>query len=379
MASPVSSRSRFRGLAVAALVAGLFAAPVAGVSAQDDETFEYDEDGVAYSVTYDTEVWEPGAEAGPSSLTLNSVDGAIATFLADPELGDDLADCLDNVVEPFEDGAEVTDAVDSDEPGAGDGDGYVYQTRSFTISTTEATVLHVCFDLGDGNLLWMAGLTLDGTSPEDIYTLLDGVEGDGVTYDFDFAGGSSGGDDRATPGADDATPNSGADGDLTTYESSTYRYTLGYDESLYQVVDDSDGGGVDGTRDVLQLEDENGDQFFFIEGSDEWSDTDDCVDSLYDEITVSLDESLDIDFSDATVAENPETGDDFEISDDDRSAVVYEDEINGLSTTILVDCHASPDGDVIVGFTHGAAIDGDYFDDIYPDVQDVIDSLDFAS
>jgi hypothetical protein len=371
--------NRFRSLIAATLVAGMFAGPAAGVSAQDEETFEYDQDGVVFSVTYDPEVWEPGTEAGSSALTLNSVDGSIATFLSDPELGDELAGCLANVVEPFEEGAGVTDGADADDPGAGEGDGYVYQTRSLTLSDIDTTVLHVCFDIGDGNLLWVAGVVLDGAPLDDVYTLLEGVEGDSISYDLDFAAGTSGGDDDGTPAAGDGTPAAGGDGEFTTYESPTYGYTVEFDESVYGVTGEGEGTGPEGTRDLLQLEDEAGEQFLYVEGSDEWADTDACVASLYDEVTGILEDSLDVALSDATIAVDPETGDDFEISEADRSAVAYETEINGLATTILVDCYASPDGDVIVGFTSGAATDADYFEDIYPDVQTVIESLEFAS
>jgi hypothetical protein len=368
MESPVSSRSRLRGLAVAALVAGLFATPLASVSAQDDETFEYDEGGVAYSVAYDGGLWEASSESAVDVLLTSSDSGAVVTFVTDPLLGDDVDSCLEGVLMNFEEGAGFEGATDGDTPGAGSGDGYVYETREAERDGIDVTTLHTCFDLGDGALLWSAALILDEGGYEPVYDLLSGVEGDGTTYDLEFTGGSTGGTDQdATPEADDATPTSG--GDLVTYESPNYGYTFDLDTSLW--TDSEEGGSA--TRDQFRVTNDDESLVMFVEGSNEWADTDECVAVLTEEI--GIDPDID------TVATDPESGDDFLISEDDRSAAAYVGEDDASGAVVYIDCYVSPENDVIVGFTVVSTdvTEDEFFEDVSPEIERVIDSLEFAS
>jgi hypothetical protein len=165
-----------------------------------------------------------------------------------------------------------------------------------------------------------------------------------------------------------------ADEDEGTYEAPTFGYTLEWDADRWSVEEDVEAS-ENGGRDFLALTDADGAFILFVEGSeDSWKDTDDCVETLYEEI--------DLDPADGEVVEN-EDGDPFELSEDNhsRNAVLIDAELSDGSTqeqVVLVDCYADPDSDLIVGFTSRSGITEDYGTDGYPVLQPIIESLPFA-
>ncbi len=165
-----------------------------------------------------------------------------------------------------------------------------------------------------------------------------------------------------------------ADEDAGTYESPTFGYTLEWDADLWSVELD-DEASDDYPRDLLQLEDADGTTALFIEASEEdWSDTDACVEGLFEEIG--------IDPADGEAVED-EDGEVFEVSDDDRSlaAYIFEIELEDGETqdqVRLIECRADTDSDLIVGFTVLSGIVDDYAGTGYPMVEEIADSLAFA-
>lgn len=169
-----------------------------------------------------------------------------------------------------------------------------------------------------------------------------------------------------------------SDGEAGTYVSPTFGYTLAWDPNDWTVEDEREPTGQS-TRDFLRLSTNDADReglvtgIVFIEGTDQdWSDPDDCVRTLAREIDVrpSRDEPI----------EDPETGEPFEISGDDRSAAAYiqvsEDE-NGdeVARGAMFDCRADPNSDLIVAFTNVSAYTTGYFDEAYPAFAALVDAL----
>ena len=165
-----------------------------------------------------------------------------------------------------------------------------------------------------------------------------------------------------------------ADEDAGSYESPTFGYTLEWDAESWSVEADTEASD-DYPRDLLRLSDADGTTALFVEASEEdWSDTDDCVAGLFDEIQ--------LDPADGEAVED-ENGDPFEVSEDDRSlaAYIFPIEIDGGDTqdqVRLVECRADPDSDLIVGFTGYSGIVDAYAEDGYPLVEEIADSLSFV-
>ncbi len=176
----------------------------------------------------------------------------------------------------------------------------------------------------------------------------------------------------ARPSANDGTPaagGAGADENAGTYESQTYGYTLAWKSGNWTVEADNETN-PDYPRDYLQLFNVDQTSVLYIEGTDgEWTDTDACVRSLLDEVKVNT-------RSDATV-DDPETGDPYEVSENDRSAAAYTLTQDGTDITVLADCRQDPGSDLIVGFTSISNEVDDYFGVEYPAVEEILNSLEF--
>ena len=169
-----------------------------------------------------------------------------------------------------------------------------------------------------------------------------------------------------------------SDENAGTYVSPTFGYALAWDSDDWTVEDEREPTGQS-TRDFLRLATNDADRdgrvsgIVFIEGTDQdWSDPDDCVRTLAREIDVrpSRDEPI----------EDPETGDPYEISGDDRSAAAYirvfeNDEGDEVEQGAMFDCRADPNSDLIIAFTNVSAFTTGYFDEAYPAFAALIDGL----
>lgn len=173
-----------------------------------------------------------------------------------------------------------------------------------------------------------------------------------------------------------------SDGNAGTYVSPTFGYTLEWDPNDWTVEDEREPTSQS-TRDFLRLDTNDADReglvsgVVFIEGTDQdWSDPDDCVRTLAREIDVrpSRDEPI----------ADPETGDPYQISGDDRSAAAYvrvsqDDDGNDAYQAAMFECRADPDSDLVVAFTNVSAFVDDYFDRAYPAFAALVDSLTLAT
>lgn len=393
-----------RLLVALALLLGTMTVGIRTASAQSAGSFDYDEDGVSWSVEYDDDVWTD-ADSDAADFALETGDGNLAQFLTIPDVGVDPATCLENVIPEFEgeNGAGATDAVAyedvSGDPIAGETDAYAYEVRTITLGGEDAETVHACWAIDGESVLWAVTLVPGGDEDEleAAYALVDGVAIDGEPTPIGLPagdGGPTGGtsddettpdasddaaaeaSDDATPGADDGTPgagDSGADEDAGTYSSPTYGYGLAWPTDDFTVEVDEEASPQN-ARDVLQLVDVEGASLLYVEGADaEWTDTDDCVSTLLEEI------GLDIDGSEAIL--DLETDEPYAISEDSRSAEAYtgtlETPDGDLDASVLVDCRADDSGELIVGFTNVSLEVDDYFGVAYPAVEEILDSLEF--
>ena len=174
---------------------------------------------------------------------------------------------------------------------------------------------------------------------------------------------------EASP-SDESTPVAGggdADASAGTYTSPTFGYSLEWNPDDWEVVQEiPDSGG----RDRLDLTGAGNPYVLYIEGSEEWSDPDDCVSSLSGEVR-----DFDPDTADPVEDEN---GDPFTVSDDDRALAAYVDSTDRGDAVYLFECRADPDSDVIVAFTFLSGNTDTFVEDVYPDLADLADSLTFA-
>ncbi len=326
---------------------------------------------------------------------------------------------------------------DNGDPVADDNDDYAYELRTITLDVggtdLDADVIHACYTLDSSSLLWVVGLVpVDSDELEAAFELFDGIEIAGEPVELGLAdvvsgNGGSGdetpeasasddaesakpsADDEESPAAsaadeetpeasrsrrssssarpnasaDEATPTeeasgdvaAGADEDAGTYTSPTFGYSLEWDADAWTVESERDVNTYALGRDFIQINDLDTSSILFIEGADDsWSDPDDCVATLLDEINV--------DPADAELFDGDD-GDPFEISEDDRSAVAYQivsQASNGdeQDEIVMIDCRRDPNSDLIVGFTNRSGFIDDYFGEGYPAVQEILDSLTFA-
>ena len=386
-----------RLLVAIALLLGTMSLGLHGADARGSQSggsFDYDQDGLQWSLSYDDSVWTEST-ADTADLSLETDNGSITQFLTLPDVYDDPASCLAGVVPQFNDGAGVTDSVaaedDNGEPIADESDAYAYEVQTITLDaqgqSVQGDAVHVCFDLGNGGELWAVALVPDvpGTANDvdAVYTLLDGVSvaGDSVPVGLSEGGtsgtpaaGTPAASNAATPTAGNGTPAAGngtpaagsGDGD---YTSPTYGYTLTFSPDDWSVDGEIAAADNSTGRDRLDLTNADGSSLLYIEGSEEWTDPDDCVSTLLDEIGV--------DPSAADPVEDPDTGDPYEVSEDGHSAVAYTGSANGEGATALVDCRQDPNSDLIVGVTNLTTEFNDYFGQEYPAVEDVLNSLEF--
>ncbi len=412
-----------RLLAALAVLFGTLSAGLPSAGAQSGgDTLTYDEGGLEWSVSWDDAIWTE-SDLESADFSLQAENASIVQFLVLNDVTEDPAGCLAGVVPNFEEGAEATDARafedDNGDPVADDNADYAYELRTITLDVggtdLDADVIHACYALDSSTLLWAAGLVpVDSNELEAAFDVFDGIEIAGEPVELglaDVVSGNGGtGDetpeasasDEETPEAsrssrsssssrpsasdDEATPTEeasddsgdaavGADEDAGTYTSPTFGYSLEWDAGAWTVESERDVDTYALGRDFLQINDLDTSSILFIEGADDsWSDPDDCVTTLLDEINV--------DPADAELLDD-DNGDPFEISDDDRSAVAYQivsQASNGddQDEIVMIDCRRDPDSDVIVGFTNRSGFIDDYFGDGYPAVQEILDSLSFA-
>ncbi|HEV2528916.1 MAG TPA: hypothetical protein VGT61_10770 [Thermomicrobiales bacterium] len=171
-----------------------------------------------------------------------------------------------------------------------------------------------------------------------------------------------------------------SDEDEGTYESPTFGYILEWDAETWTVeaevaADENDG------RDLLYLLDTDATTQFYVEGSeDSWSDADDCVATLFQE--------LNVDPEDGEVVEDAD-GEPIETSDDNRAAAAYvfppdangtQDEEEPVDADLVVFgfCYADPDSDLVVGFSGRSILSDDWGTDGYDLVKPIMESLPFA-
>ena len=389
-----------RLLVAIALLLGTMSLGLHGADARGSQSggsFDYDQDGLQWSLSYDDSVWTEST-ADTADLSLQTDNGSITQFLTLPDVYDDPASCLAGVVPQFNDGAGVTDSVaaedDNGEPIADESDAYAYEVQTITLDaqgqTVQGDAVHVCFDLGNGGELWAVALVPDVPGTEDdvdaVYALLDGVSvaGDPVPVGLSEGGasatpaaGTPAASNAATPTASNGTPaagsGNGADESAGTYSSQTYGYMLDWDADNWTVEADEETSSSY-PRDVLQLINTAGTSILYAEGTDsEWTDTDDCVSALLDEI------SLDASSADPLI--DPNTDEPYVISDDGHSAVGYTGTLTSDSgdfdASVVVDCRQDEGSDLIVGFTSVSNEVDDYFGVEYPAVEDILNSLEF--
>ncbi|CAA9541278.1 MAG: hypothetical protein AVDCRST_MAG33-34 [uncultured Thermomicrobiales bacterium] len=404
-----------RLLATCAMLLGTLTVGLQSAGAQSGgDSFTYDEDGLEWSIAWDGDVWSEG-ESESADLALEA-EGSFAQFVVLSPTTEDPAECLSNVVPNFEEGAGAIDAApfedDDGDPVADETAEYAYELRTITLDLEEefdADVVHVCYALGDDALLWgIAVVPVDLDELDAALELFDGVEIAGEPVEIglpDIVGGTSGGtgdestpeasdEDEDTPEAsedDEDTPeasedddagsggdggaDSGADEDAGTYTSPTFGYSIEWDADAYTVEGEETVETYPLARDFLYLSNEEGSSLLFVEGADDsWSDTDDCVATLLEEINV--------DPADGELLDDA-NGDPFEISDDDRSAVAYLvtvtlEDGDESDEIVMVDCRLDADSDVIVGFTNRSGFVDSYIEDDYPAVEEIIDSLTFG-
>ena len=400
---------------------GVVGARAAGAQSSGD-SFEYDEDGLNWSISWDDSIWSEGGGADDADFSLEA-NNSIVQFLVLPDANEDPAACLEALVPGFEDGAAVTDAADFEDdngdPVADDTDDYAYEIRSITADVNgadlDADVVHACYALDRSALLWVVALVpADSGELEDVFDLYDSLEiaGDPVELGLaDAVGDSSGSGDEtpeaspsdeetpeaspsrrsspseeaspsrrsspseeASPSEDEATPEPGDGGDngegadeaAGTYTSPSFGYGLEWNPDDWDVDQEIPNSGG---RDRLDLFGAEAPYVIYIEGSDEWSDPDDCVSGLSGEVT-------DFDPDSAEPVEDA-NGDPFEVSEDDRALAAYVNSSTDDDTIALFECRADPDSDLIVAFTFLSGDTDDFVDDVYPNFEDVADSLTF--
>lgn len=415
-----------RLIATLAMLLGTLTVGLQSAAAQSGgDSFTYDEDGLEWSISWDGDTWSEG-ESDSADLSLEAA-GSFVQFVVLTPATEDPAECLANVVPSFEEGAGAIEADafedDNGDPVLDETADYAYELRTISVDLDGeeigADVIHACYVLGDDALLWGVGLIpVDLDELDDALELFDGVEIAGEPVELgllDIVSGTGGGtgEDEATPEAsdddeetpeasdeDEATPEAsddeetpeasdeddvdssdsddagpGADEDAGTYTSPTFGYSLEWDADAYMVENDQTVDTYQLGRDFLQLNNTDTSSILFVEGDDDsWSDTDDCVATLLDEVEVDPDDGELLDDA---------NGDPFEISDDERSAAAYLvtvtlDDGDESDEIVMVDCRLDPNSDVIVGFTNRSGFVDSYIEDDYPAVEEILDSLAFG-
>ena len=389
-----------RLLVAVALLLGTMSLGLQGAGAQSGGNFDYDQDGLQWSVSYDDGYWTEGGGSDTADFSLQTDVGSIAQFITLADVNEDPAGCLAAVIPEFEDGAGATDSVgyedDNGDPVAGETDAYAYEVRTITTTVQNQDVdlqtVHACYALDDMSLVWAVGLVPDVSDAagdlDATYALFDGISINGEPTPIGLSSGdTSDGTPAAsdegtpvagggTPGPADATPaagGSGADENAGTYVSQSYGYTLNWVADDWTVGADQETSAAY-PRDVLQLVNSQETSLLYAEGTDgEWTDTDDCVSGLLDEIG--------LDVAGADPLNDPETDEPYAISEDGHSAEAYtgtlESDSGNLDASVLVDCRQDTGSDLIVGFTSVSNDLDDYFGTEYPAVADILDSLEF--
>lgn len=397
-ASLISSRV----LVAVAMLFGTMSLGFQGASAQSDEDAgTYDSPSFGYALEWDADQWsvesesEAATNGGRDFLALLDADGTTVLFTEGSEDSwSDTSDCVDTLFSELgvdvADGELVDDAdgnpfeIDEDNHTSA---AYVIPVELDSGESQDQVLLVDCYADPDSDLI--VGFS-SRTAIVDDY----GTDGYGliepIISSLLFANGSGNSDatpqitgrdatpvasdDGATPVASDGsgTPvagNAGANEDAGTYESPTFGYRIAWDAENWTVESDGEAS-ADYPRDLLQLLNADETTLLFLESAEgEWADTDECVSTLFEEISVDPD-------PDAAV-EDPETGDPYEISEDGHSAAAYTHAQGDSDVTVLVDCRQDPDSDVIVGLTSISNEVDDYFGVEYPAVEEILDSLEF--
>lgn len=405
------ARARLAGVRLVATLAMLLGAlmvgsPSAGAQGSGN-SFDYDENGLQWSISWDDSIWSEGGGASSADFALQANNSSVQ-FLVLSNINESPAACLEGLVPSFEDGAGVTDAVDFEDdngdPVAADTDAYAYEIRTVTVpaggSDLQADTIHACYDLDGSSLLWVVALVpTDSGELGDVFDLYDNIEvaGDPVPLGLtDIVSGARSGtpeasasrrssrspeaspSDEVTPKASpsrrssrspEASPSgseTGADQAAGTYTSPNFGYTLAWNPDDWDVDQELPNSGG---RDRLDLFGAGSPYIIYIEGSDEWSNPDDCVATLSGEVS-----DFNPDNADPVLDAND---DPFVISGDDRSLAAYLNTSRSGDTIALFECRADPDSDLIVAFSFLSGDTNNFVENVYPDFADVADSLTF--
>jgi hypothetical protein len=342
--------SPLRILTMLSLVLALVGPPTVA-HAQSSRSWESDMFGL--EVTW-ARGWEINEEATQEDATrdviglFNEVETvAVAVVFLDPE---DYADLEEVFASFLDEEAGSVDEVDSGGDRSmlwwigedADGFGYYAETR----------------EVGDAIAIVLVAASVDALEAAMLLVAED-IEIDGEPA-FELAGSSS--DEPATGGG--AT----ADGEYVAWTHPTAH--LAFDPDLWEVGSDESGDDRRDGRDVLVLGymDPGIEASLYVETYDDYDgDPVECLE-------VALEESV----GDATTRGlDDENGDPIEGEETDRAwtAVSYRN-ADGDRIAVYVDCTVLPDGQgvVVVSFLTSNAD----FEDIFPDVLDVVDSIEFV-
>ncbi len=394
-----------RLIVAVAMLFGTMAVGLQGAGAQADEAAgTYESPSFGYTLEWDADQWtvdgelEADTNSDRDFLALSDTDGTTQLFAEGSEDSwSDTSDCVDTLFPELgvdvADGELVDDAngdpfeIDDDDHSAA---AYLIPVKLDSGDTQDQVLLVECWaDPGSDLIVGFSSRSgLVDSYGTDGYGLIEPIiaslpfansgQGGSATPVAEESGTPVASDDatpeatdEGTPVANDGTPvaGGGADENAGTYTSPTYGYTLAWDAGNWTVDTDNESN-PDYPRDYLQLFNVDQTSVLYIEGTDgEWDDTDACVSSLLDEVNVNT-------RSDAAV-DDPETGDPYEISENDRSAAAYTTSQDGTDITVLADCRQDPGSDLIVGFTSISNEVDDYFGVEYPAVEEILNSLEF--
>jgi hypothetical protein len=383
-----------RLLVAATMLLGTIMLGLQGASAQADERAgTYESPTFGYTLEWDADLWKVESDTEADSnyprdlLGLSDVDGTTILFVEASEADwSSTDDCVAGLFEDIgldpADGTVIEDA-DGKAFEVSDADrslaAYVFPIDLTSGETQDQVRLVECRADPDSDLIvgFTAYSGILDQYPEQGYPLVAAVA-DSLT----FAAGDNGGatpqasrrgnatpvaSDAGTPVTGNGTPSAGSgDGD---YTSPTFGYTLTFSPNDWSVDDEASADDNPAKRDRLDLSNDDGSSLLFVEGSDEWTNADDCVSTLVDEVGV--------DPATANTVDDPDTGDPYEISEDDHAAVAYTVSDSGGGFTALIDCRQDPDSGVVVGVTNLTSEVDDYFGQVYPPVEDVLNSLEF--
>ena len=371
---------------IAALLLATSLAAANPVAAQADDQYQSTEDGLEWSVTWDTADWEETGTGDASDLVLTG-GASTVSFLAEELYDGNATDCVDGELA----NALETSNVDDSEPlaandidlGEQDGDSRAWAGYAITSLDEDGdeqafatTVLCQTITEGDSVLIVYHLVPL-GDLPDDAEAVADLVAGIVI-------GDSDAPEPTAEPEDEIST---GADADAGTYVSPSYSYSIGWEPGNWEIEEDETIRTLD--RDRLTLFASDGATRVFYEGSTEWDgDLDACVSALVDEIVtdVTSDDPIELasgdTLSDIAPIDDPLTGDAFASNDEVASAgYTYNLEFadgGDQGQFVIVDCIVlDEESGLLLGVSQIGLAD-DFGEDIRQRVVDVTETVTYA-